>query len=54
MNQRTCRNLPLAVLLVAGIIAFAWGASRIMTGSVNQLAQAIEQSKRSSQIVGAE
>lgn len=48
------RNLPIAALLVAGILAFAWGSSRLVSGPVNALAHAIEQSKRSSQIVGAE
>ena len=44
MNRRTVRNLPLAVCLVAGVLLFAFGASRLV-GSTVQVAEQI--SKRS-------
>ena len=44
MNRRTVRNLPLAVCLVAGVLLFAFGASRLV-GSTVQVAERI--SKRS-------
>lgn len=44
MNRRTARNLPLAVCLVAGVLLFAFGASRLV-GSTVQVAEQI--SKRS-------
>ena len=44
MSRRTVRNLPLAVCLVAGVLLFAFGASRLV-GSTVQVAEQI--SKRS-------
>lgn len=48
------RNLPIAALLVAGILAFAWGSSRLVSGPVNAIASKIQAHNASMQIVGAE
>lgn len=36
---RFARNLPLAALLMAGIVAFSYGAARAISGPVEQVAK---------------
>lgn len=36
-----CKNLPMAVALVAGVLMFAWGASVLITSPVQSVAEQI-------------
>jgi len=39
---RFVRNLPLAVLLMAGIMAFSYGAARMISGPVGSVAKVFQ------------